>query len=291
MHYQIRRARAQDAVVLRDLKFQFYRWSGVDRRPLLLLHGWGDTGETFQFLAEHMPQRTLIAFDARGFGLSERPHDGYWFADYLADLDAIFDLLSPDAPLDLVGHSMGGNVAMLYAGVRSERVSKLVSLEGFGMSRTAPEQAPARYREWLDEVKHGVEYATYDSFEQLTKVLGRRFPQTSAPRLDFIARSWAWQRQDGRIELRADPKHKRVNPMLYQRDQAEACWREIAAPVLLVAGERSEFAKRAVAEFTPENLRSLFRNATLVTIPGAGHMMHHEQPEQVAAAIQSFLGP
>ena len=90
-------------------------------------------------------RRTLVAFDMRGFGRTQRPDDGYWFPDYLADLDAVLDQCPPDAPVDLVGHSMGGNIAMLYAGVRPQRVRRLVSLEGFGMTRTTPDQAPARY--------------------------------------------------------------------------------------------------------------------------------------------------
>ena len=103
----------------------------------MLLHGWGDTGETCQFLVDHLAaERTCVAIDMRGFGRTQRPQDGYWFPDYLADLDALLDQLSPDAPVDLVGHSMGGNVAMLYAGVRPQRVRRLVSLEGFGMPRT-----------------------------------------------------------------------------------------------------------------------------------------------------------
>ena len=70
--------------------------------------------------------RTLVAMDMRGFGRTQRPDDGYWFPDYLADLDALLDHLSPDAPLDLVGHSMGGNIVMLYAGARPQRVRKVV---------------------------------------------------------------------------------------------------------------------------------------------------------------------
>ena len=99
-----------------------------------------------------------------------------------------------------------------------------------------PEQAPARYAEWLDEVKRGSEFATYDNYEQFMRVLARRNPRTPPDRLEFVARSWARQGADGRIELWADPKHKHVNPVLYQRDQAEACWRAIVAPLLLVLG-------------------------------------------------------
>ena len=298
MPYQVRRPAHPEILEVRGLRFQLYRWpsdasgdvSGDVSSPIILVHGWGDTGETYQFLVDHLsPRRTLIAYDARGFGGTQWPEDGYWFADYLADLDAIIDHLCPQHPVDLVGHSMGGNVAMLYAGVRPHRVRRLVNLEGFGMPRTQPDQAPARYREWLDEIKRGVQFATYDSFEHFAAILARRNPHTPPERLDFIARSWGRQRADGRIELRADPRHKHVNPVLYQRDQAEACWKEIAAPLQFVIGERSDFAKRMTEEMAAEQRRAVFGSAATVTVAGAGHMLHHEQPAAVAELIEAFL--
>lgn len=156
MSYQARRAPQSETLELRGLTFQLYRWPGEDPRPVVLVHGWGDTSETWQFVIDQLsPARSWLAIDMRGFGRTQRPDDGYWFPDYLADLDALLDHLSPDAPLDLVGHSMGGNIVMLYAGARPQRVRKVVSLEAFGLPRTNADQAPARYAEWLDEVKHG----------------------------------------------------------------------------------------------------------------------------------------
>jgi len=274
----------------RGLTFHLYRWPGTNPDPLILLHGWGDTGETYQFLVDcFAADRTCLAIDMRGFGRTGRPADGYWFPDYLADLDALLDQLAPDAPIDLVGHSMGGNIAMLYAGVRPRRVRRLVSLEGFGMARTTPDQAPARYAQWLDEVKHGTEFAVYENYEQLVRVLARRNPRTPRDRVEFIARSWGQPREDGRIELRADPRHKRTNPMLYSREQAEACWRAIEAPLLFVLGDQSELVKRMADELAEPRLRALYRHPTFATVHDAGHMLHHDQPGRVAGLIEEFL--
>jgi len=290
MSYIIRRPPQLDTCQVRNLAFRLYRWPGDHPDPIVFLHGWGDCSATWQFVVDELPQRrSLIAFDARGFGDSAWPDDGYWFPDYLADLEAVLDLISPQAPLDLVGHSMGGNVAALYAGIRPHRVRRLVNLEGFGLARTTPEQAPARYREWLDELRQGTQFSTYENFAQLSAVLARRNPRTPADRLDFIARAWARPRSDGRIELRADPRHKRTNPVLYQRDQAEACWKQVTAPMLFATGTESEFARRITAEITPEKLHALFRNVTLSTVADAGHMLHHEQPARVAELIDEFL--
>lgn len=290
MSYVVRRPVQLETVLLRDLQFQLYRWPGTDSRPTLLVHGWGDTGETYQFLVDHLPlARTFVAADMRGFGRTQHPADGYWFPDYLADLDALIDKLSPDEPIDLVGHSMGGNIAMLYAGARPQRVRRLVTLEGFGMPRTTPDQAPARYAEWLDEVKRGSRFSTYDTLDQFLRVLARRNPLTPPDRLEFVARSWSRQSEDGRIELRADPRHKRVNPVLYQRDQAEACWQAIVAPTLFVVADQSDLAKRMGTEIGYERLQLLFRNVEAATLAGAGHMMHHERPQELAQLIERFL--
>ncbi|HEU4487632.1 MAG TPA: alpha/beta hydrolase [Povalibacter sp.] len=290
MSYQPRRPPHAERHRLRDLEFQFYRWPGQTEPPLICLHGWGDTAETWQFIVDFLPQRhSLIAFDARGFGRTQWPHEGYWFPDYLADLDAVLDLVAPHQPIDLMGHSMGANVALMYAGIRPQRIRRLIALEGLGLPRTSPVQAPAHYRSWLDELHEEVGYATYDSYEQFARVLARRNPRTPPERLDYIVRAWATQHPGGRVELRADPRHKRRNPMLYQRDQAEACWREIAAPVLFVTGAESESVRRLQAELSPEKLDGLFSILTTVSVADAGHMLHHEQPRAVAELIRDFL--
>lgn len=295
MTYLACRIAHRENVTARGLTFQLYRWPGSDPRPIVLLHGWGDTGETWQFVVDALSQRhTLIAYDARGFGRTQWSDgqccDGYWFPDYLADLEVILEHLSPDLPVDLIGHSMGGNVAMLYSGIRPQRVRRLVTLEGFGLATTTPDQAPARYREWLDELRQGSEFATYDSFAQFAQVLARRNPRTGTDQLDFIARSWARQRCDGRVELRADARHKRVNPVLYQRDQVAACWKEITAPVLLVTGDKSELARRLAADTaSAEKPGALLRDVTTARIADAGHMMHHERPAAIAELLEDFL--
>ncbi len=289
MTYSVRRPPSLATRKARGLTFQFYHWPGDDPRPIVFAHGWGDSGETFQFIVDQLSTRhTIVAFDARGFGRTEWPQDGYWFPDYLADLDALLDDLSPDEPVDLLGHSMGGNVVMMYAGARPQRVRRLINLEGFGLQQVSGTHAPARYREWLDEIKVGSRYASYATFEQLASVLARRNPRTPPDRLEFIARSWA-QERDGRVELRADPRHKRVNPVLYQRDQAEACWREIAAPVMFVVGGLSDVAQRLGDAETAAHFERQFRDLTLVTIADAGHMVHHERPAEVAELIERFL--
>jgi pimeloyl-ACP methyl ester carboxylesterase len=143
----VRQARSE-FVAARRMRHHLRRWGPADAPLLVMLHGWMDVSASFQFVVDRLRRDwQVVAPDWRGFGLSERtPGDCYWFPDYLADLDALLDAVSPEESVRLVGHSMGGNVAMLYAGVRPARVRGLVNLEGFGMPGARPLEAPGRYR-------------------------------------------------------------------------------------------------------------------------------------------------
>ncbi len=275
---------------LRGLRHHVTRWTGSDPEPVLLLHGWMDTGDTFQFLVDAMSERrTCVAPDWRGFGRSAWPGEGYWFPDYFADLEALLGLLAPDAPVTLVGHSMGGNIATLYAGIRPDRVRRVVCIEGFGLARTHPEQAPGRYREWLRQLREPPEFAPFPSFEALAHLLVHRNPRLTPERAAFIAAAWAARQPDGTVRVRSDPAHKRINPVLYRREEAEACWREITAPVLYVVAEHSDFMPRLGDDARPENMARIIRHLEPCTVPDAGHMVHHEQPERLASEIERFL--
>jgi pimeloyl-ACP methyl ester carboxylesterase len=291
--YQVLRKPRQETLRVRGLDVHLTRWGpmpSLREPPVFLLHGWQDTGDTFQFMVDEFARDwPLVALDWRGFGRSEWPQEGYWFPDYLGDLDALLDLLSPGVPARLVGHSMGGNVASLYAGVRPERVRSIVNLEGFGMPRTSPQQAPGRVRKWLDEIKSAPEPKEYESFEQLATIIRARNPRLDASRAAFVAAAWGIACANGRVRLLGDPRHRRVNPVLYKREDAEACWREIRAPILLVLGETSELLPRLGNDGTLEAFRASMPGVEFAHIAGAGHMLHLEKPELVAPLVEAFL--
>jgi pimeloyl-ACP methyl ester carboxylesterase len=258
--------------------------------PLFLLHGWLDTGETFQFMVDAFRRNwPVVALDWRGFGRSEWPQQGYWFPDYLGDLDAMLDQLSPAAPARIVGHSMGGNIACSYAGIRPDRVRCVVNLEGFGLARTSPAQAPARMRKWLDQLKMQAELKEYASFEELAGIIRYRYPRFSAAQAEFVAASWGKLHAGGRVRLAGDPRHTLVNPILYKREDTEACWRELRAPLLMLVGELSDFLAKLGVDGTTEAFRTLFPHMQIAVVAGAGHMLHIEKPDLVAPLVESFL--
>src|SRR5690606_34083898 len=162
--YAPRRAPLVEQITIRSgVSYRLRRWPAQesaesalpDAPPLLLAHGWMDVGASFQrFVDALATEREVIALDWRGFGGSKAaPTDSYWFYDYYADLDAVIDYISPNAPIDLLGHSMGGNIAMIYAGTCPRRIRRLINVEGFGLAQTQPAEAPARLAKWLSELK------------------------------------------------------------------------------------------------------------------------------------------
>jgi len=277
---------------VRGLRYHIRRWPGDASRRIVLLHGWMDVSASFQFLVDALRgDWDVYAPDWRGYGLTDwGKSDCYWFPDYVADLDLLLERIQPEMPVDLVGHSLGGNVAALYAGVRPARIRRLVNLEGFGMAATKPEQAPKRYALWLEELHQGSGFRPYPDFGALADRLQKNNPRLARVRAEFLARHWGREMPDGRVLLRGDPAHKIVNPVLYRYEEARACWSQVSAPVLWVDAAESETLKRVglSAEQYAER-RAAFRNLRYATVQGAGHMLHHDQPEEVARLIEEFL--
>jgi pimeloyl-ACP methyl ester carboxylesterase len=277
---------------IRGLRYHVRRWPSPGAPKMVLLHGWMDVSASFQFLVDALEKEwDLYAPDWRGYGLTEWGRaDCYWFPDYIADLDRLLEHVSPERPVNLVGHSLGGNVAALYAGVCPARVARFANLEGFGMAPTRPEQAPKRYARWLEELREPPAFRAYAGFGELAARLRNGNPRLSEEKADFLARHWGQEVPGRGVVLRSDPAHKIVNPVLYRYEEMRACWREVRAPVLWVDAAESETLKRL--KLSPDDLaerRAAFRDLKQVTVADAGHMLHHDQPAAVARLLESFL--
>jgi pimeloyl-ACP methyl ester carboxylesterase len=255
-----------------------------------MLHGWMDVSATFQFLVDALADSWhVVAPDWRGFGQSTWTGGPYWFPDYVADLDALLGRFSPDAPAHLLGASMGGNVACLYAGLRPGRVASITTLEGFGLASADPEESPDRLAKWLDQLQQPVEPKVYRDFETLAERLCHKDPLLPASRARVLARHLGRQREDGAVELAADPYHRLVNPILYRLEEVKASWRRITAPVLWVVARESPLLRRFVAHDDDYRERlACFRNLREIILDDAGHNLQHHQPERLAALIEDF---
>jgi pimeloyl-ACP methyl ester carboxylesterase len=298
--YTPRRAGLGTQVPIRGLDYHVTTWGAElpvsdARPPLVLMHGWMDVGASFQFVVDALREdRRVHAPDWRGFGgtHSAAGTDSYWFADYLGDLDALLDALAPGMAVDLAGHSMGGNVVMSYAGVRPERVRRLINLEGFGLPATTPAQAPKRLRHWLDELKAPLSLKSYDSLDAVAARLVKNNPRLLADKAAWLAPHWAARGADGRWHIRGDAAHKRSNPVLYRVEEILATWQLIAAPLLWVEGDSTQLSqwwgdRYGKAEF--HQRLAVVPRVERHTLANCGHMLHHDQPQALAALIDRFL--
>ena len=285
--YAVKRPPRSKFIRLRDNDYHLNVWGPSSSRTLYMLHGWGDCGGSFQFLVDALADDwRVIAPDWRGFGQTECKSDTYYFPDYLADLDSLLLALSPDQPVTLVGHSMGGNIASLYSGIFPERVAALINIEGFGLRETKPGSAPARYRQWLDELRSPPRYRDYRQIQDLADRIRERSPGLSPERAGFVAGLWS-RTLDGVVSMKASPAHKITNPVLYRREEARACWRRIIAPTLLVVGgDTNESYGDALRDMAAAELAAPVR---IATIPECGHMIHFEQPDRLAREIENFI--
>ena len=266
--------------------------------PLVLLHGWMDVAASYQFMVDALArEHFIIAPDWRGFGLTNAVGaDTFWFPDYIADLDALLDHYCADTPVNLVGHSMGGNVAMLYAAVRPERVRRLINLEGFGLPATRPSQAPARYTQWLSELKQlrqgELKLRHYDTLDAVARRLIKTNPRLSPDKAHWLAAHWSAETAPGQWTILGEAAHKIINPQLYRVDEMLAVFANIRAPMLMVEASDDSMAqwwkgKYALPEFH-ERLKAL-PDVTIRQLPDCSHMLHHDQPELLARLIEDFL--
>ena len=298
--YQVLKPSRSSTLAMRHLSYHVRHW-GPDTSPLptlVLLHGWMDVSASYQFTVDALQhERRIIAPDWRGFGLTTgAPVDHYVFADYLADLDLLLDHYAPGEAIDLVGHSMGGNVAMMYAGVRPERIRRLVNLEGFGLPATRPDQAPKRYAQWIDEIKqlHTGDMALkgYDSQDGVARRLMKTNPRLSEDKAQWLAGHWAQPNAQGQWEILGDPAHKITSAQLYRLDEAMELYKNITAPVLAVEASDDSLSQWWKGRYTLDEYHQRLthvRNCRTAVVHDAAHMLHHDQPAQVARLIEEFL--
>ncbi len=298
--YQVKRISRSEFIPIRNLTYHVQLWGepSPDKTPLVMVHGWMDVAASYQFVVDALSHdHYVIAPDWRGYGKTgSGGADNFWFPDYLADLDFLLDHYARDTQANLVGHSMGGNVVMHYAGIRPERIRRLINLEGFGMPATQADEAPARFAKWMDELKKlhqgELDLNAYDSADGVARRLMKTNPRLGFDKANWLARHWAHENVQGQWKILGEPAHKIVNAQLYRVEEVMALYKRINMPTLAVEASDSSLAmwwkgKYTLAEYH-ERLKAL-PLVEIALIDEAGHMMHHDQPEVLAALIERFI--
>ena len=298
--YQVKRVSRSEFVPIRNLTYHVQVWGepAPGKVPLVMVHGWMDVAASYQFVVDAFAQNHyIIAPDWRGYGKTPAGDaDNFWFPDYLADLDFLLDHYAPGQPVNLVGHSMGGNVVMLYGGVRPERIRRLVNLEGFGLPATRPAQAPGRYASWMDELKklHAgeMDLKAYDSADGVARRLMKTNPRLGQDKADWLARHWAAETAEGQWAIQGHAAHKVTNAQLYRVDEVQALYQRLTMPVLAVEASDNSLEMWWKGKFTLAEYHERLKvvpQVEIARIDNAGHMMHHDQPDVLAALIERFI--
>ena len=165
-------------------------------------------------------------------------------------------------------------------------------MEGFGLARTQPSEAPERLARWLSQLKTPASIRTFASLDEVVDNLIRRSPHIDKGFATWLAQQWTHRKDDGRWHVRADPVHKRINPILYQYDEVSASWENIDAKMLWVEGDTADDRFLANDHYSRQEFESRLQKVTSlerVKLDECGHMVHLDQPELLAKAVERFL--
>jgi pimeloyl-ACP methyl ester carboxylesterase len=279
-------------IEIHGLRIHVRRWRNPGSPRIFMLHGWMDCSAPFQFLVDEMVgEWDIIAPDWRGFGLSGWKNASYWFPEYCLELNALLDHYSADRPANIVAHSMGANITSMFAGMHPSRVAKFVNLDSYGTTLLHPvRDYPEQLRRWMALAAAGPRalrgYASVDAFSER---LMQENPRLTRERANFVATHFTRHDKEGRLVVAADPWHRIISPVLQQGPDA-SFWQQITARALWVRGEQSHLLKlfEMAAPAERESFAD-FRQVRQVMIPGAGHNVHHDQPELLARIVEAFL--
>jgi len=276
---------------IRGVDYFVRSWGPASARPLVLLHGTRDSSVTFQFLVDTLAQeRRILAPDWRGHGQSPFPAHA-WFHDYLADLDALLDWLLPGQAVDIVGHSLGGNVASVYAGLRPDRVGHMVSLDAFGINPLIDDEFPDLLLGWIQSERFAGTTPRYASIEQMAQKLLASNRRLRPDQAAFLAANLARPLPDGGFTWQFDAVRRRSMPTFHTLGEWVACWQRITARKLWVAAsDPMPKTVRANADSFALVTKTIEPDS-LVFLPDTGHNLHHDAPVALAAIVERFLDP
>lgn len=290
--YHPRIASTTRTINVRGLDYNIREWGDKDAPMLVMLHGHRDASATFQFVVDLFADDwRVVAPDWRGFGHSAWAPQGYWYQDYVADLDAVLESVSPDSPVRLIGHSLGGNISNVYAGVRPDRVARVCSLDGFGLRTGKAEDAPDHLDKFLAAWRQPTPTPRpYPDVAAMADRLMAANKQLDRPRALFLADHQHRKLDDGSLVWSFDPAHSRPFATLHRLDEWGACWRRIECPALWISSDRVfPPSMQKDTEYTFEWRLEQVRDVEFHRLEGTGHNVHHDAPEKVAELLESFM--
>ena len=274
------------------LRLNYLDWGNPDAPTLVLVHGGRDHARSWDWVAQELREDWhVIAFDHRGHGDSDWVSDGnYQVSDMVYDLAQLIHQQG-ETPVTIVSHSMGGNVALRYAGTFPDTVRKIVAIEGLGPSpkRQAEMRAdpyPQRMAEWIGKKRAASARSPrkYDSIEAAFARMIEENSYLTEAQARHLTLHGVNRNEDGTYSWKFDP-HLNVWMVEDVADEfVHQTWAAITAPTLLLYGADS-WASNPEGDGRLEH----FSNARVIEFENAGHWLHHDQFDRFMATLRNFL--
>ena len=274
------------------LRLNYVDWGNSTAPPLILLHGGQDHCRNWDWVAQDLRRDFhIIAPDLRGHGDSAySPSGDYSMAAYVYDLAQLIHQQHL-APVSIIAHSLGGNIALRYAGVYPETVAKLVAIEGMGPSPKMLKQREARtvaerMRSWIEE-KRALAGRTPRRYASIEDALGRMQAENAhltPEQARYLTVHGVAQNEDGTYSWKFDNYVRSWTPSDLTPKEMQELWGNITCPTLLVYGRESWASN-------PEEDGRLkhFKNARVAAFDGAGHWVHHDRLPSFLTEVRAFL--
>ncbi|MGL6042816.1 MAG: alpha/beta fold hydrolase [Sandaracinobacteroides sp.] len=281
-----------NSYISQRLRLHYLDWGNPDAPPLLLLHGGRDHCRNWDWTARALRNDWhIIAPDWRGHGDSQWSPDGeYNMLPYLYDLAQLIHQLKLD-PVTIVAHSMGGNIALRFAGLYPQTVRRLVAIEGLGLSpRILAERAAQdfadRLRDYLAK-KRAASARTprrYAAIEDALKRMQAENAHLTEEQARHLTIHGASRNEDGSWSWKFDPYLNNWSVSDMPQSDVEALWARITCPTLLMYGANSWASNPA-----EDGRLQHFRNARVALFENAGHWLHHDQFDRFVTELRAFL--
>jgi pimeloyl-ACP methyl ester carboxylesterase len=268
------------------MRMHYVVWGDGDKPPLLMVHGGQDHCRNWDFVAPRLADRyTIYAPDLRGHGDSGWAIGGmYSLPEFVLDVSTLADMLPQ--PLTIIGHSLGGAVALQYAGTFPEKVERLVSIEGWGPPMMEHQPAHVRMRQWIGHM-HEMERRQprhYRTIEDATQRMLEANPHLTPEMARHLTLYGTRRNPDGTLSWKFDNYVRIRSPYEFNVEDARDIWERINCPVLLVKG-----AESWAVDPDKDGRASSIPNHRTVIIKDAGHWVHHDRLEEFMAVVEDFL--
>lgn len=271
------------------LKLHYVDWGNADKPPLLLIHGGRDHARNWDWVAQDLRRDYhIIAPDLRGHGDSQWAIGGsYAMVDYVLDVAQLLDALQA-FPITIISHSLGGAIALQYAGVYPDRVKKVVAIEGLGPPPSMIRDRPPneRMNHWITEMqslarRHPRRYASLD--ECIARMRDAN-PHLAPEVARHLTIHGSYRDEDGTYLWKFDNYIRATSPYLYNMTDARQLWGGITCPVLLLRGTESW-----ASDPEKDGRASAFQNYEFHNIEKSGHWVHHDQLDAFLKIVRNFL--